>query len=865
MRRLLLLLAISVLWVCGAAGQHLLASIWDVVRDERGNIVTGAQVRIAEHGSDSLAELYLDIGGVQRVANPLVTDSRGIYRGYVLPGVYDVTISRAGFRTLEKEAVQYVAYAPSLDLPSDLVLAQMNLGVDMLWTPAGGAHFYSIYKRTEDHPWTLQVPFTGQYEIPQALVPGHDGISAHNPLDYAFFYDDISNRFRIIYIRCMVHEQGYAHPGSPDTTFATMRNSRFGHASSEDLVTWEHHPPIMAVDHLSENGVSGGHYLTQVWAPHVMRRGDRWYMFFTGVDRQYGRPRFQNDPGDTTVAPLWECPQRIFLVEMNTARDITNPANWEGYRYITNGLTSGTPWEDYPGLSGPTVWDPSVHWSANCRDPFVLEHDGYWYLYTTSQDTLWHSAGGHIGVSAISRAPSIEGPYTTLGYIDASPVQIGKGVGGPESVQVHYAYNIGQWYMLFVGGGDILGNSIIGWATADHPLGPWTFNGPDDTLAGYIPSGGSTPYAWYEISVPAMLPGPMGVRFDTYPSYASFNDSWIIGTTAHGTHLAARRITFHTLWVNPDDDGRLVLMRPYTTRVNRTGSVVAPFYFDMAVYPGTTYDYRVGSGFYPYYSNTDTIAVRPEAAAEWHSYWYDTEDDFLYSAINQTIPGPWGWRARWRIALNTTHSDPQMALFLDGGEWSAWQDRSYDQMAEVIHCDNGSANPCSLAVGEYTHVHWQVRRVGSWEDSGGGFDDELIWSFENDDYLTGFLFAEIASLQYTGNDSVSSEIRGMFDVVFDGPTDMARFKWAYLHDGTWYPASWDTATVYPFPVNGTEAHHQWLTGLAPGDLVADSDSIAISVTGDMVNWTQAVMDTGVYRRRAHRPSGERDPFEQVDF
>ncbi|MCQ6562902.1 family 43 glycosylhydrolase [Paenibacillus mendelii] len=142
-------------------------------------------------------------------------------------------------------------------------------------------------------------------------------------VDHAFF--KVDGRFHLIYIRleaCNMWQE--------------LGMGNFGHASSQDLLNWEIHQPVLPV-------IPGSWENTHVWAPHVFQHDERYWMFYTGVNEN--------------------------ACQAINAAVSTDLVNWER---VSKEPLIIPPW----GL-----WAPE-HFS-NCRDPFVLKDDDGFYCYYT--------------------------------------------------------------------------------------------------------------------------------------------------------------------------------------------------------------------------------------------------------------------------------------------------------------------------------------------------------------------------------------------------------------------------------------------------------------------------------------------------
>jgi predicted GH43/DUF377 family glycosyl hydrolase len=183
----------------------------------------------------------------------------------------------------------------------------------------------------------------------------------------------------------------------------------FGHATSTDLKDWEYHPGIMITQPLTWEEAT-------VSAPTIVKRGDTYWMAYTGFDR--------------------EANQRMGLA---TSTDLFN---WE--RYEGNPLDIEPEW---------TSWQPQG-W-ADFRDPHLLEMpDGYTYVFNTVHVP---NVGGAV---AVARSKDLLN-WEDLGKERA----IYPGFHPAESV--HAFEHDGKVY-AFIGGG---GHALM--ATDDLLSGEW--------------------------------------------------------------------------------------------------------------------------------------------------------------------------------------------------------------------------------------------------------------------------------------------------------------------------------------------------------------------------------------------------------
>lgn len=156
-------------------------------------------------------------------------------------------------------------------------------------------------------------PFEGKYAEPGGYTVDHAIIKK-------------GDLWHLIYIR-----------GIAATNWPEYPLSNFGHAVSHDLVNWVTEKPVLET-------IEEGFDSYQVWAPHIIKHQDKYWIFYTGVT-------------DSAT-------QAICLA---TSDDLYH---WE--RHKANPLFNSLPWG---------YWDES-HWS-DCRDPMILKEGDTFYCYYT--------------------------------------------------------------------------------------------------------------------------------------------------------------------------------------------------------------------------------------------------------------------------------------------------------------------------------------------------------------------------------------------------------------------------------------------------------------------------------------------------
>jgi beta-fructofuranosidase len=163
-----------------------------------------------------------------------------------------------------------------------------------------------------------------------------------------------------------------------------------------------------------------------LWAPHVIKRGDTYYMFYTGIDGP------ETDP---------ETRQRIGLA---TSTDLIH---W-----------TRAPVNNCPGTSGDgCVYECGECWTAwgeaggsynhQCRDPFVIRDaaGGRWVIFATAKGR------GQSGVVTVAYSTNLT-DWGGAGYIEATS-RLASGDGGQptggQAENPHVIDHDGTFYLLF--------------------------------------------------------------------------------------------------------------------------------------------------------------------------------------------------------------------------------------------------------------------------------------------------------------------------------------------------------------------------------------------------------------------------------
>jgi predicted GH43/DUF377 family glycosyl hydrolase len=169
-----------------------------------------------------------------------------------------------------------------------------------------------------------------------------------------------------------------------------------GHAVTDDLIHWDIYPPCLTAD-------AGAPDDYQVWAPGVTERDGRYYMYYTGVNIHVAQTiclatsddlfTWKKHPGNPVVLPgdwtewradRWsDCRDSMVMVDddgtayMNYCTSRKRP---DGGFETAMGIASSTDmvsWEDR-GAYHFDICDITL------ESPFVLKHDGRYYLFYTN-------------------------------------------------------------------------------------------------------------------------------------------------------------------------------------------------------------------------------------------------------------------------------------------------------------------------------------------------------------------------------------------------------------------------------------------------------------------------------------------------
>jgi hypothetical protein len=248
-----------------------------------------------------------------------------------------------------------------------------------------------------------------------AFLPGRAGAFERFDFDQRYFIqpgfivkdhtlvDTPTDTFHLFYIK------------ADETLPENQRAKALGHATSTDLVHWQFHPDVIPV-------VPNTWEESYVWAPHIVESLGYYFMYYTGVNRYYAQ-----------------------AIGLAVSADLYN---W--FKYPANPVyTPSTTWAAW----SPTAW-------SNCRDPYVFQDNGVWYLLTTAHTIQLK------GAISLASSPDLVN-WTDLGPLLVHP--------GPQAWHVlessNLHYHAGQYHLFFTEQ-NIGGSSYL---NAPDLAGPWNY------------------------------------------------------------------------------------------------------------------------------------------------------------------------------------------------------------------------------------------------------------------------------------------------------------------------------------------------------------------------------------------------------
>lgn len=240
----------------------------------------------------------------------------------------------------------------------------------------------------------LSAPVHFDFE-PRAFVPGNHYIKDHSLTVH-------DGTFHIFYITGTDSLARWTEPGN---------EVDFGHATSADLRHWDVHQRV--VDWGAQPWEARNR-----WAPHVLKVGDRYRMYYTGVNEHIA--------------------QAIGVAESMDLFD------WAPV--VVPPFYPDTGWARWAESS----------WS-DCRDPFVFRHDSRWWMIYTATTS---DRRGALGL-----ASGEDG----LLWRDEGPLIVGAEGESLESAQL--VEGDGRWHLFFTSGRR--GGTYV--VEAAELRGPWRF------------------------------------------------------------------------------------------------------------------------------------------------------------------------------------------------------------------------------------------------------------------------------------------------------------------------------------------------------------------------------------------------------
>lgn len=307
----------------------------------------------------------------------------------------DIKRDLAPFRTIsDAETVKTVASVDALCERANILLGTDKDGA------RPGLDSDTMFKKAKYYLTELQngkFPLKGKF-----CEPGNVFV------DHSFIEKD--GIMHVFYIRGTI---GYNWSEKPMDTI--------GHATSCDLINWEYHfPAVTATKNECMN--------CNIWAPAVVERNGKYYMFFTGVNRSVSQSICLAVSDDLYS---WD------LIENNP---VYTPGSW-------------CPWS-------------KDKWS-NCRDPFVLcdkenGKDVYYMYFCTDR---YKESGGVEPANGILRS------YDLKSWEEIGTFKLPSCSHAAESPFV-LKHN-GQYYFFYTNYG-----SGTYYAVSDSPCGEWKEIGP---------------------------------------------------------------------------------------------------------------------------------------------------------------------------------------------------------------------------------------------------------------------------------------------------------------------------------------------------------------------------------------------------
>jgi len=214
---------------------------------------------------------------------------------------------------------------------------------------------------------------------------------------------------------CLIEKDGETHlfyiRGKATTIWSEWPTRNFGHAVSTDLVHWVVKEPV-----LQSPETGWDNY--QVWAPHIIKHNDIYWMFYTGLSSN----------------PVTQA------IGLATS---TNLYDWT--RVGTDPIFEPGPW---------ARWSQSL--DCDCRDPMILKDGNTFYCYFTAQK-----------LSDSKYCLGISSSTDLTNWIDKGFIDLESSTTPPESPFV-IKRNSTNYYLFYTS----YTRGIV-YATSDNPTNNW--------------------------------------------------------------------------------------------------------------------------------------------------------------------------------------------------------------------------------------------------------------------------------------------------------------------------------------------------------------------------------------------------------
>ena len=414
-------------------------------------------------------------GGSETQFPPVVLRTNAIHQSTT----YELTAIGAGLASTTN--ISLVAPDRSWDLPLDIT-SQSDTAIAA--TAAIAAHVPATLLQVDGDVGLVAMASLGSDPPPPQLEP--ESACQDNFIEDVYPPDEIQPKdfafvpggwtaagswtFHLFYIRQNQFTKLY-HGGLDFT------EKNLGHAVSNDLHAWT------VLDTAALEVRSGEFDSKHVWAPHVVRRGLTYYMFYTGVDGN-------ND-------------QRIGLA---TSTDLVN---WAQGDVVFEVPSSG--WED----PNPTPTGEPYFGKQQLRDPFVMEDPsapGDWLMYyvTVARD---FSPGMVVGVA---RSDGDFATWSNTFPLWATLHRWPSATSGRVE-SAHAFLRNGAWWLFYTANGDTVYGVSNPTSPTDEVTANWT---PAQKLRALVPPSEATAYNFWHATEYLEISAANNIRY-----LAAFNDA----------------------------------------------------------------------------------------------------------------------------------------------------------------------------------------------------------------------------------------------------------------------------------------------------------------------------------------------------